>query len=51
MFLFFCNNTFIIFIHGIGNILRNVTIEKCLFCSNHVTQWDTTIKYIIASLG
>src|SRR6218665_558752 len=21
------------------------------YCSNHVTQWDTTIKYIIAYLG
>jgi len=21
------------------------------YCSNHVTQWDTTIKYVIASLG
>jgi len=31
MLLFFCNNTFIIFIRGIGNILRSMTIEKCKF--------------------
>jgi len=29
--LIFGKNTFIIFIRGNGNIMRNVTIEKCQF--------------------
>jgi len=27
-----------------------MALTKVNYCSNHVTQWDTTIKYIIASL-
>jgi len=56
MFLCFANNTFINFVYGIGNIITNVTTDKCQlllvnYSSNHVTQWDTIITYITGSLG
>src|SRR6218665_271492 len=31
IFFFFCHKPFIIFIHGIGNFIGNVTSEKCQF--------------------
>jgi len=31
IFLFVCHKPFIIFIHGIGNFIENMTSEKCQF--------------------
>lgn len=42
----FCTN----FI-AIVKITTNRTTDKTNYCSNHVNQWDTTMKYVIASFG